>query len=104
MTDKKENNVKPLFKGMKVDTGEASEPRQDIIDKLKELLVEAESGELRELAFSCIYSDKSFRHDFVGEIKEFLLMQNLLRTAEVEYFDTITSLSLLGFNFLEEDL
>lgn len=105
MTDKdKPSNIQPLFKGMKVDTGEMPEPIPELVERLTELLADASSGELREMCYCAIYHDKSFRRGMHGIPIEYSLMQNSLRVLEADYFDMITYPLLSGDFFTDEDL
>jgi hypothetical protein len=100
MTNKKDNDkVKPIRKGIKVEAEpeeEKLEPNLEIVNKLKDLLVQAESGEMRELIFITVNEDNSSRHGMVGEPWNFLLVQNLLKILSDIYYDSITYPNLTG--------
>ncbi len=104
MTEKKDTNVKPLFKGMKVDTGEMPEPLPELVERLTELLADAQSGELREMCYCATYYDKSFRRGMHGVPMDFHLMQNNLRVLEDDYFAAVTYPLLSGNFEADEDL
>lgn len=105
MTDKdKPSNIKPIFAGLKVDTGEMPEPIPELVERLTELLADATSGELREMCYCATYHDKSFRRGMHGIPIDYSLMQNSLRVLESDYFDMITYPLLSGDFFADEDL
>lgn len=104
MTDKKDTNVKPLFKGMKVDTGETPEPIPELVERLTELLEQASGGELRELCYVATYEDKSFTRGMHGIPVDFHLMQNNLRILDDDYFAAVTYPLMSGNFYADEDL
>lgn len=105
MTDKdKPSNIKPIFAGLKVDTGEKSEPIPEIVECVTKLLAEATSGELRELCYVGMYEDRSFKRGIWGIPNDFSAMQNNLRILDTDYFDAVTYPIMSGSFSFDEDL
>lgn len=104
MTDKKVSNVKPIFAGLKVETGDKPEPIPELVERLTELLADASSGELREMCYCANYYDKSFRRGMHGIPMDFHLMQNNLRILDDDYFAAVTYPLMSGNFEFDEDL
>jgi len=104
MTDKKIGNIKAIRAGIEIKTEENSkEPLPELVSGLETLLADAKSGELRELCFTGVYGDKSFRMNILGEVQDYSIMQNLIKVLETDYFELVTYPILTGaYSNLEE--
>ena len=97
MTDKKENNIKAIRAGIEIKTEESSkEPIPELVGGIETLLADAKSGQLRELCFTGVYGDKTFRMNILGEVQDYSLMQNLIKILETDYFELVTYPVLTG--------
>lgn len=103
MTDKKDNNVRPIFAGLKVDTGEKPEPIPEIVDYYKRCLADAESGELREVCSVVAYNNKDFIRAWLGESVDYHVMQNHLRVLEDDHFAVVTYPRTSGLFYADGD-
>ncbi len=103
MTEKKDTNVKPLFKGMKVDTGEMPEPLPEVVEFFKKCLVDAEAGELRQVCCVVAYHNKDFVRGWLGESVDYHVMQNQLRVLEDDHFAVETYPRTSGLFYTESD-
>jgi hypothetical protein len=45
---------------------QSSEPVQELVDRLEELLVEAKAGRIRWACYGCVTNDDIVRHGYVG--------------------------------------
>jgi hypothetical protein len=101
MTNKKEtdNKVKPIRKGIKVseEVEDKLPPIPEVVERLKQLLKEAEEGSIREFVYITVNEDDTSRQGILGVPWNFLLTQNLIKILHDTYYDSITYPNLTGY-------
>lgn len=100
------DNVKPIRKGVKVDTGSATEGespqiQQDIVDELTYLLDMAKKGEIQHLSLLTIDRNNFVDTDTLGDCSDYSRIHTALHFMTTMYFESFVVPTMMGVDFTE---